>query len=120
MMRKVLALILGCAAVALLSIVLDPVAGAVVGIFTKAQGPLFTVCASNLASLFLASVGGGILATAIARHRAPANILAVLSLAGGIAYALSQARPGGPSWYPVALPVAGALGAFLGGWIREV
>jgi hypothetical protein len=119
-MRKVLALVLGCAAVAVLSVVLDPVAAAVVRPFSWGQGPLFVVSVANLLALFLASLGGGLLATAVARHRGPANLLAALAFLAGLGFALSQKQTGGPAWYPFALPLAGALGTFLGGWIREV
>lgn len=120
MMRKVLALVLGCAVVALLSVVLDPVATAVVAPFARGQGPLFIVSVANLLALFLASLGGGLLATAVAHHRGPANFLAVLAFVAGLGFALSQKQTGGPAWYPFGLPLAGALGTFLGGWIREV
>ncbi len=120
MMRKVLALVLGCAAVALLSVVLDPVAATAVKPFAQGQGPLFVVAVSNLVALFLASLGGGLVATAVAHHRGPANLLAALAFVAGLGFALSHKQAGGPGWYPFALPVAGALGTFLGGWIREV
>ncbi len=120
MMRKVVGLVLGCAVVAVLSVVLDPVATAVVAPFAKGQGPLFIVSVSNLVALFLASLGGGLAATAVARHRGPANLLAALAFLAGLGFALSQKQSGGPAWYPLALPLAGALGTFLGGWIREV
>lgn len=118
MLRKVLAVILGCATIALLSLLLDPVAGAVVKFFAAGKGPLVIVCAGNVLALFLASLGGGFVATRVAHHRGPANVLAVLSLLAGVAYAVNQKSAAGPPWYPMGLPLAGALGAFLGGWIR--
>jgi hypothetical protein len=118
--RKILAVILGYAAIALLVVVLDGLVSAVVGTVAKGKGPLFVVSASNLVAGFLAAVGGGIVATAVARHRGPANVLAVLVFLGGVAYAVSQKQAGLPPWYPLGLPVVGAVGAFLGGWVREV
>ncbi len=120
MVRKILAVVLGCAAVALLSLVLDPVAGVLVRTFAGPKGPLFVAALGNVVALFLASIGGGILATLVARHRGPANVLACLALAAGLAYALQPKQGGMPSWYGFGLPAAGALGTFLGGWIREV
>jgi hypothetical protein len=120
MLRKVLAVVLGCAVVGVLSVVLDPVAAAVVKPFARGQGPLFIMGVSNLVAMFFASLGGGLVATAVAHERGPANFLAALAFIAGLAFAASQKQPGGPPWYPFALPLAGALGTFLGGWIKEV
>jgi hypothetical protein len=120
MARKILAVILGYAVIVLFVLALEGVVGAVVRTVAQGQGPRTLAAASSLVAGFLAAVGGGIVATAVARHRGPANVLAVLVLLGGVAYAVSQRQTGLPPWYPLGLPLAGAVGVFLGGWIREV
>lgn len=71
----------------------------------------------GLGSIFLAALAGGYLCALIAKDRMIPRILVALVLFTGLAYGISPAAA--PGSQPVLLAILGAVGVYLGAWMKQ-
>ena len=74
--------------------------------------------AANLVLSFLAAVAGGYAAAWIG---GPLRLVSVAVLAALVLVAgfLMEGSSGQPGWYPLLIPLIGAVGVAIGGWLRH-
>ena len=121
MARKILAVIIGYAVLAILVMAITPVLSKfLLGSATPSEHSPLTgmYLFTNLASGFLAATAGGYVAALIGRGQPAARILGVIVLLAGILFGLLTKSGPQPQWYLLLLPLTGAAGVFVGGWLR--
>jgi hypothetical protein len=123
MVRSILSVVAGYAAMAIGTMILFGVLGAIdparFGRELKASpgaGALIVILAGGL----VAAIAGGYVTAWIARGSAPAHVVAlvVVIIVLGVVSGMSASYPDDtPSWYLVGIPVVGIAGALLGGLV---
>ncbi|MBV6522642.1 MAG: hypothetical protein MNPFHGCM_02790 [Gemmatimonadaceae bacterium] len=126
--RSFLAILSGYLAMAILVVVLTPVA---VWLFIPAEAlklrpvPYTTAyIVSNFTYSFAAAVAGGWLAARMAPRRplehggALAGVMAMLALGAVLSKGSPASATNQPSWYGWSVALTGAAGALAGGWLR--
>ncbi|MBS1784122.1 MAG: hypothetical protein JST24_01695 [Acidobacteria bacterium] len=71
----------------------------------------------GLGAIFLAAMAGGYLCALIAKDRMIPRILLAIVLFTGLAYGISPAAS--PGSQPVLLAILGAVGVYLGAWMKQ-
>ncbi len=71
----------------------------------------------GLGAIFLAALAGGYLCALIAKDRMIPRILIAVVLFTGLAYGISPAAS--PGSQPVLLAIVGAVGVYLGAWMKQ-
>jgi hypothetical protein len=86
--------------------------------FVATPGYLLVVTAINLAG----TLAGGFATARVTHGRSffTVQLLAVVMVTSGVAQAMKGgAKPGEPSWYPIALAIVGGVGALIGGLLER-
>jgi peptidoglycan/LPS O-acetylase OafA/YrhL len=124
MLRSILSIICGYVVLAILTTATMLVLLSAMGLsFEPAAAdrpPPAYVIASLLVGIPCAMAGGYVAArTATRRPRTHALFLAGLVLVLGIGFSVTSTSPAHTWWYRVLLPITGAVGVVLGGWLRR-
>lgn len=124
MLRSILSIVLGYAAMTVAVVVATVLLCLAFGIPLNLSGSMAKVPVGfNIALLGASAICaflGGLVAASIARRsrRLHAIILAAIVLVLGVAYAMFQKNGPEPGWYLAALPVVSAVGVAAGGMLR--
>lgn len=119
MVRNVLAVLLGYAAMAAVILIALPLISWVFGLDSSkhdaSAGVPLELIVGNLLTTVPAALLGGWICTKAARGQAvPGMVLLGLVVLMGIANFVAQEGSSAPAWYRAALPILGAAGVFLG------